>query len=125
MDLMTEFFKYFKFIGIFAILLIAVITVLIVVMSIGVFSNRKKSRKSPIIKEKAKVVSKRMHYSKSRNFDSLDTHCYATFEVESGDRMELSVPYNEYGLLVEGDQGVLEFQGTLFLNFVRKKRANE
>ena len=120
MELMTEFFKYFKLIGIFAILLVAVISVLIVVMSIGVFSNKRKNRKSPILKAKAKVVSKRMHYSKSRNFDSLDTYCYATFEVESGERLELSVPYNEYGLLVEGDQGVLELQGTIFLNFVRK-----
>ena len=121
MDLMTEFFKHFKFIGIFAILLVVVITVLIVVMSIGVFSNRKKSGKSPMLKVRAKVVSKRVHNSKSRYFDSLDTYCYAAVEVESGDRLELSVPYNEYGLLVEGDQGVLEFQGTLFLNFVRKK----
>lgn len=74
-----------------------------------------------ILKVKAKVVSKRMYYSKSRNFDLLYTYCYATFEVESGERMELSVPYNEYGLFVEGDQGVLEFQGTQFLSFVRKK----
>ena len=123
MGIMTEFLKYFKLIGTFTILLVAVISVLIVLISIGVLANRRKNRVSPILKVGAKVVSKRMHYSKSRNSVSLDTNCYAAFEVESGDRLELSVPYNEYGLLVEGDQGILEFQGTIFLNFV--KRANE
>ena len=42
-----------------------------------------------------------------------------TFEVESGDRFELKVPRSEYGLIVEGDQGKLTFQGTRFLNFER------
>lgn len=40
---------------------------------------------------------------------------YATFQVESGDRMELSVSGTEYGLLAEGDMGKLTFQGTRYL----------
>ena len=43
-----------------------------------------------------------------------------TFEVESGDRMELRVPSNEYGYLIVGDQGDLSFQGTRCLSFNRK-----
>ena len=42
-----------------------------------------------------------------------------TFEVESGDRMELHVDGSEYGMLVEGDYGMLSFQGTRYLGFVR------
>ena len=51
---------------------------------------------------------------------STSTSYYATFEVESGDRMELHVPATEYGLLIEGDQGDLTFQGSRFLSFERK-----
>ena len=48
------------------------------------------------------------------------TSYYATFEVESGDRMELSVSGREYGLLAEGDRGRLSFQGTRYLGFERE-----
>lgn len=47
------------------------------------------------------------------------TSYYATFQVESGDRMEFLVSGTEYGILVEGDQGMLHFQGTRYLGFDR------
>ena len=47
------------------------------------------------------------------------TNYYVTFEVESGDRMELELQGHEYGLLVEGDKGKLTFQGTRYLGFER------
>ena len=43
-----------------------------------------------------------------------------TFQVESGDRIELNVSGPEYGMLVEGDRGDLSFQGTRYLGFERK-----
>ena len=48
------------------------------------------------------------------------TYYYATFQVESGDRMELAVSGAEYGMLAEGDRGTLAFQGTRYLNFHRE-----
>ena len=48
------------------------------------------------------------------------TYYYATFQVESGDRMELAVSGAEYGMLAEGDRGMLTFQGTQYLNFHRE-----
>ena len=51
---------------------------------------------------------------------SSSTYYYVTFEVESGDRLEYQVSGEEYGLLVEGDQGKLTFQGTRYKGFVRK-----
>lgn len=50
---------------------------------------------------------------------STSTSYYITFEVESGDRMELYVSSDEYGLLVIGDYGKLTFQGTRYLGFER------
>jgi hypothetical protein len=43
-----------------------------------------------------------------------------TFEVKSGDRMELQVQGHEYGMLVEGDFGELTFQGNRYLGFARR-----
>ena len=47
------------------------------------------------------------------------TTYYVTFEVESGDRMEMNVGGQDYGMLTEGDVGKLTFQGTRYLNFER------
>ena len=69
-----------------------------------------KNNKSPRLTVQATVVSKRMEVTR---------HHYATFQVESGDRMELSIPDRDYGYLVEGDRGSLTFQGTRFLSFNR------
>lgn len=48
------------------------------------------------------------------------TTYYVTFQVESGDRMELCLSGEEYGMLVEGDRGNLTFQGTRYVGFERK-----
>ena len=44
---------------------------------------------------------------------------YVTFQVQSGDRLELEVGSDEFGYLIEGDYGNLSFQGTRFLGFER------
>ena len=49
------------------------------------------------------------------------TRYFVTFEFESGDRLELMVDGSEYGLLAEGDCGMLSFQGTRYLGFVRDR----
>ena len=73
-----------------------------------------------------KVIDKREHYSRSHHNHNGHMHThhsttyYITFEVESGDRMELKVKSYDYGMLVEGDYGVLSFQGTRYLGFERK-----
>ena len=48
------------------------------------------------------------------------TTYYVTFQVESGDRIELRLSGTEYGQLAEGDTGRLSFQGTRYLGFERK-----
>ena len=87
---------------------------------------------SPRLTVPAKVVSKRMNVSHHQHANAgdatgahgftttTDTSYYVTFEVESGDRMELCVRGSEYGMLVEGDVGKLSFQGTRYLGFVRR-----
>lgn len=43
-----------------------------------------------------------------------------TFQVQSGDRLELGVDDPEFGMLAEEDIGMLTFQGTRYKEFVRK-----
>lgn len=74
---------------------------------------------SPRITVPAEVVGKRDHRSNHRN-GGHSTSYYVTFQVESGDRMELQVMGQEYGLLCEGDRGRLTFQGTRYLGFERE-----
>ncbi len=78
-----------------------------------------KNNNSPRLTVPATVVAKRHHRSHNSHTHTSSTHYYATFEFESGDRLELSVPSHEVGLLAEGDVGSLTFQGTRYLGFER------
>lgn len=85
-----------------------------------------KNNHSPRLTVDATVVTKRTNVSRHRHGGSngvghthTSTTYYVTFQVESGDRMELQMAGHEYGLLVEGDRGRLSFQGTRYLNFER------
>ena len=90
----------------------------------------KQNNDSPVLTVEARVVAKRMdlsHYHHANaTTNTMDmgystTRYYATFEVESKDRMEFSVQSEEYGLLAEGDAGGLTFQGTRYLGFARAR----
>lgn len=79
---------------------------------------------SPRLEVEAQVVTKRVntthhHDASNMAMSHTDTVYYVTFQVKSGDRMELHVPGSEYGMLVEGDRGTLSFQGTRYLGFER------
>ena len=80
---------------------------------------------SPVLTVPAKVVAKREHRSHNAaagdNIVHTSTSYYATFEVESGDRMELSLSGREYGLLAQGDVGKLTFQGSRYHRFERTR----
>lgn len=79
------------------------------------------NEKSPRLTVPARVVAKRTqvghHAGTGSSMGTSYTRYFATFEVESGDRMELPVSGSDYGMLVEGDTGKLTFQGTRFLSF--------
>lgn len=99
---------------------------------IGNISTWNKNNHSPRLTVPATVVAKRtnvFHHHHGNAGDAsgahgymttTDTSYYVTFQVESGDRMELSVTGSEYGMLVEGDEGKLSFQGTRYLGFERE-----
>ncbi|MEH7072716.1 DUF2500 domain-containing protein [Neobacillus drentensis] len=77
------------------------------------------NNKQPRLNVNAFVVSKRTEVSGGGNDSHSRTWYYVTFQFESGDRMEFGVNGQEYGLLAEGDNGELSFQGTRYHGFTR------
>lgn len=78
--------------------------------------QNRKNDASPRLSTEATIVDKRTHVWG----DHSHTDYFVTFQFESGDRLELEIPRDQIGYLVEGDKGKLHFQGTRFLDFERQ-----
>ena len=108
--------------GIETFLIIFVFVFFLVAISGGGHSN--KNDKEPRLTVSASVVSKRAKGSHQHSADTKRNNAsctyFVTFQVASGDHMELQVTENEYGLLMKGDRGELNFQGKKLLRFERK-----
>lgn len=107
---------------IFFLLVIGIITFAI----ISGIRQWNKNNHSPVLTVDARVVNMREAVSHHHHMSndqlinhSASTTYYATFQVESGDRIELKVSGKEYGMLAYNDAGKLTFQGTRYLGFVR------
>ena len=110
----------------FAVVFVLVIGMFIVTAVKGI-SQWNKNNHSPRLTVPATVVAKRSDVSHHRHRGSTGMHhtthspaYFVTFQVESGDRMELRMAGHEFGMLIEGDRGMLSFQGTRYLGFERK-----
>ena len=115
---------FFMFDLMFGITFVLVIGMFVITAVRGI-GEWNKNNQSPRITVPVTVVSKRTHVSRhhhagEHHHSHTSTSYYVTFQLGSGDRMELHVPATEYGLLVEGDQGKLSFQGNRYLGFERE-----
>ncbi|MDR2606228.1 MAG: DUF2500 domain-containing protein [Oscillospiraceae bacterium] len=119
------FFNLFS--GLVGVVFVFVLIVIVVQIARGAM-RWSKNNNSPIIPAPAKLVSKREEVSSFHHAsaDGIGGHMhytttyYATFEFSNGERLELQLDGGEYGLLAEGDEGTLTFQGTRFLGFERQ-----
>ena len=125
---------YSGFDALFSILFPLVFLVVLGMILFTIVGNLRtwsKNNASPRLTVPAAVVAKRMNVSRHHTANAGDmtgahgytatsaTTYYVTFQVESGDRMELQMNGQDYGMLVEGDRGRLTFQGTRYLDFQR------
>ncbi len=110
------FFGFFELA--FTVIFALVIAAFVIVFLRG-FKEWNNNNGSPRLDVEAGVVAKRTSTHSDPNMHHSTTY-YVTFEVRSGDRMELRVTGREYGMIAEGDFGVLSFQGTRFLGFDRR-----
>lgn len=114
-------FNYgFNLMGIlFPIFTVIILGIFVVIFVKGI-AQWNKNNHSPRLTVPAIVVAKRANVSHHHSDDHMtttSTDYYVTFQFQSGDRTEFHVSGREYGLLVEGDQGMLSFQGTRYQGF--------
>lgn len=109
----------------FASIFISIVFVLVfgtfIFVAIKGITTWSKNNQSPILTVPAEVVSKRTKTSGGRSNSSASTWYYVTFQVQSGDRIELGINGSEFGLLAEKDLGMLTFQGSRYKGFERKR----
>ncbi|NCE63397.1 DUF2500 domain-containing protein [Pseudoflavonifractor sp. 524-17] len=112
--------------GIFSLFFVIVLAAFVVVFVKGI-AQWSRSNQAPRLTVEAKVSSKRADVSHPGNgaVPHSSTTYYVTFQVESGDRMELHVSGGEYGMLAERDWGRLTFQGVRYLGFERSVGQTE
>ncbi len=112
----------------FTLVFVLVIGMFIVIAVKGI-SQWNKNNHSPRLTVPATIVAKRTNVSHHHHHNhggtgmhhtTHSTTYYVTFQVDSGDRMELLVAGHEFGMLIEGDRGMLTFQGTRYLGFERR-----
>lgn len=128
---MTGFFWDGGFDVLFALTFLLILGIIVVSIIRGI-AEWNKNNQSPRLSVEAMVVTKRENvtththnhaadagYAGTGIHTSHSTDYYVTFQVESGDRMEMEVSGEEYGMLAEGDFGKLSFQGTRYLGFER------
>ena len=122
----------FSIVPIFIIVIFVAVVGMFVVTAVRGVRTWSKNNASPRLTVPAQVAAKRTSVTHHRRHahgshhggmgvghTTAHTSYYATFQVESGDRMEFAVSGPEYGMLAEGDQGALTFQGTRYLSFER------
>lgn len=109
----------FGVIGILSFLTFLLVAVGFCVIFSKMIATSRADKAAPRLRVQAKILAKRTRIASRSDSGHISNRCYVTFEVESGDRMELLIPWEQYGLLIEGDQGFLTFQGTRFISFVR------
>ena len=118
----------FSIFGILFTLVFVLVIGLFIVIAVKGISQWNKNNHSPRLTVPATIVAKRTNVSHHHHHNhgvtgmhhtTHSTTYYVTFQVESGDRMELHVAGHEFGMLIEGDRGMLTFQGTRYLGFER------
>ncbi len=112
----------------FPVIFILIFIMIIFTLAKGI-STWHKNNNSPRLTVSARIVAKRQNTTYQNHPNAGDTSgahgyhttssttYYVTFQVESGDIIEMSVSGSEYGKLTEGDEGKLTFQGTRYLQF--------
>ena len=118
-------FGYGMFEGMFTVVFVLIFGVMIYAV-VQAILRKQKNNASPRLTVLARVVSRRQevtHHTQNRGdgilHTSSTTRYFVTFQVESGDRMELELDGSDFGMIAEGDEGRLSFQGTRFLGFQR------
>lgn len=108
----------------FVIFFLAICTIMFSLISS--ISEHNKNRKQPIVPTQAKVISKFQdvtnhltHSQHNNTMSHTNTNYYIAFEFSNHERVQFKVSKLEFGKIIEGDVGILTFQGSRFISFER------
>jgi Protein of unknown function (DUF2500). len=109
------------------VLLFMVLPVAVVIGLVGGYIYRRgggrgrANNSAPTLSIPAVAVAKRTEIAHDVVSGRTYTKYYVTFQVESGDRMELHAAGDDYGVIVEDDFGKLTFRGNELVSFERQQ----
>jgi len=107
----------------FVVLFFAVVIGLILITIVKGLITAVNNLGQPVIGRPARIIGRRQATSVRGGHGNMSasssTSYYVTFEFKDGSREEFHVPDRDFGLLVEGDAGLLHSQGAWFKGFDR------
>lgn len=109
------------FFPLFGLVFLAVLVISVGGTIIKTIGEQTRNAAAPVLIADAIVTTKRLEVINRGKSHS--TEYYATFDLGSGERIELELDGKQYGLLAERDRGELRYQGTWFLGFERQADA--
>lgn len=99
----------------------AILLLMLVAKLTGKVSIEEKQGRKPVYNIQAEVKGKRtLIEADSENPNVPKTRYFITFHKRDGNRVEMEVPGEDYGLAAEGDEGILAYsKGDEFIVFKR------
>ena len=106
--------------GMFGGAMLAIVLLMLVAKLTGMVNIEAKEGKKPVYSMEATVKGKRTLVEADPENPSVPkTTYFLTFHKRDGNRVEMQVPGEDYGLAAEGDEGILVWQGDEFIVFKR------
>lgn len=100
--------------------LIAILLLMLVAKLTGRVNVEEREGRKPIYNIQAQVKGKRTLVEADPENPAVSrTRYFLTFHKRDGNRVEMEVPGEDYGLAAEGDEGILVWQGDAFVVFKR------
>lgn len=98
----------------------AILLLMLVAKLTSMVNVEEKQGNKPVYSMEAIVKGKRTLVGpKDDDPAAMQTTYFLTFQKRDGNRVELCVPGEDYGLAAEGDEGILAWQGDKFVVFKR------
>lgn len=100
----------------------AILLLMLVAKLTSMVNVEAKTGEKPVYSMEAIVKGKRTLVEADENNPAVPkTTYFLTFHKRDGNRVELRVPGEDYGLTAEGDEGILVWQGDEFIVFKRTR----
>lgn len=107
------------FIPMIAVIVIVAVVVIVLVKGVQGLFTWSSNNAAEILNKPSEIVTKRTEVWGGSGNSSTSTSYYITFEFEDCSRQEFEVKAKKFGMLVEGDIGILTYQGTRFIDYAR------